>query len=143
MRTLNKESTEMFCLLIEKLNGKQHLKIENEPFMPLVIEKIGEAYDGEALLFSLCHYYKQNGDLMQDPEVCFVFIDGRTGDSSGYEHVQIIPYSFEQANLGIYQVSITFYCGVVEHCDEQMQNDHTVFAEGWLKNILAQGFIQA
>jgi len=58
MKTLNKNFTAIFCSLINKLNGKQYLKIENEPFMPLTIERIGDLYEGEAGLYSLCHYYK-------------------------------------------------------------------------------------
>ena len=81
METLNKFSTKIFCDLLERMQGKQHLKIMNEPFMPLTIEKIGEGIItpwGEGEQYSLCHYYEQNGDLMRDPEMCFVIAKHQT-----------------------------------------------------------------
>jgi hypothetical protein len=98
MKTLDLKSTEIFCLLLDKMQGRQHLKIENEPYMPLTIERLGDAYGGNAGLYSLCHYYEQNGDLMQDPEMCFVFVDGRTSENKGCEKVQVAPYYFAQSN---------------------------------------------
>jgi len=142
MKTLNSDSTKIFCLLIDKMHGKQHLKIENEPFMPLTIENIGVAYGGEATLYSLCHYYVQLGDLMADPEVCFVVVDHRGGQTEVYEDVQVTPYSFKQSNMGIDEESLTFNeNGVIIKCDDVMQHDHTEFAEQWLTNIWQQGFL--
>ncbi|HVW98679.1 MAG TPA: hypothetical protein VHA56_22115 [Mucilaginibacter sp.] len=142
MKTLNQHSTLIFCQLLDRLNGRQHLKIENEPFMPLTMEKTGEAYGGEAVLYSLCHYYKQNGDLMQDPEMGFVVVDGRTADNQNPEHVQVTPCFFQQANMGIYQQSITFLNGMLQNCDDTLQHEHAAFADLWLSNIEAQGFLR-
>lgn len=142
MKTLNIDSTKIFCLLLDKLNSNQHLKIENEPFMPLTIEHIGDAYNGEAKLYSLCHYYVQLGDLMQDPEVCFIVVDGRGYETEAFEKVQITPYSFRQANMGIDDESIAFNeNGIVKNCDDDMQHEHAEFAEIWLTNIAQQGFL--
>ena len=143
MKTLNIESTKIFCLLLDKLNGKQHLKIENEPFMPLTIENIGDAYNGEATLYSLSHYYVQLGDLMADPEVCFIVVDHRGEQTEAYGEVQITPYSFKQANMGIDEESLTFNeNGVVKSCDHDMQHEHAEFANQWLANIWQQGFLK-
>jgi hypothetical protein len=46
------------------------LKIENPPYMALVIEAIGIGPMGLPAL-SVAHYGEQNGDLMRDPEMCF------------------------------------------------------------------------
>lgn len=43
-----------------------YLRLEQEGFMPLVIETIGRNQ------FSVAHYYEQNGDLIADPEVIFL-----------------------------------------------------------------------
>jgi hypothetical protein len=111
--------------------------------MPLTIEKIGEVYNGEAKLYSLCHYYVQFGDLMQDPEVCFIVVDVRGDETEAFEKVQITPYSFRQANMGIDDESITFNeNGIVKNCDDDMQHEHTEFAEQWLTNIWQQGFLK-
>ncbi len=142
MKTLNVDSTKIFCMLIDKMNGKQHLKIENEPFMPLTIEHIGDAYGGEAKLYSLCHYYVQLGDLMADTEVCFIVVDHRGNQTEAYGEVQVTPYSFKQANMGIDEESLTFNeNGVIEKCDDGMQYEHAEFAEIWLTNIRQQGFL--
>ena len=141
MKTLDLKSTEIFCLLIDKMQGKQHLKIENEPYMPLTIERLGDAYGEHAGLYSLCHYYEQNGDLMQDPEMCFIVVDGRTTEKTGCENVQVTPYYFAQANLGYYEQSIVFDDRVMKKCDDRVQHGQTEFAVIWLKNIWGQGFL--
>src|ERR1039457_3114625 len=46
------------------------LKIENPPYMALVIEAIEPGPLGLPGL-SVAHYGEQNGDLMRDPEMCF------------------------------------------------------------------------
>ena len=48
------------------VNGDEHfyLKVENDPYLPLVIEAWGGCV-------SVAHYYEQNGDLMRDPEIVF------------------------------------------------------------------------
>jgi hypothetical protein len=143
METLNQNSNRIFCALIDKMQGKQHLKIVNEPYMPLIIERIGEAYGGEAHLYSLCHYYLQNGDLMQDPEMCFIEADHRENDAQLLDKVKIAPYLYQQANLGIYQESITVKNNEFTAISHDLQSEHTQFANQWLINIERQGFLNA
>jgi hypothetical protein len=145
MNKLNKQATEIFRRLIASMNGKQHLKIKNEPYMPLTIEQIGQGIStpfGTGTQYSLCHYYEQNGDLMQDPEMCFIVAGtaGTGNDGSGL--VTIIPYMFQQANLAIYQESIIIEDNRLEEIIERMQADHTDFANQWLINIKRQGFLK-
>ena len=142
MKALNKNSTRIFCALLDRMNSRQHLKIINEPFMPLTIEKIGEIYWEDGSLVSLCHYYEQNGDLLQDPEMCFVVVDQREKEQTAYEKVMIVPYLYQQANLGIYEGSMTFKNNVVDHCDSSLQLQHVIFANQWLQNIQEQGFLK-
>jgi hypothetical protein len=47
-----------------------HVSIANEPYMRLVIEHIGDGPHGLPAI-SVAHYYEMNGDLCQDPEMCF------------------------------------------------------------------------
>ena len=142
MKALNKNSTRIFCALLDRMNSRQHLKIINEPFMPLTIERIGEIYWEDGSLVSLCHYYEQNGDLLQDPEMCFVVVDQREKEQTAYEKVMIVPYLYQQANLGIYEESMTFKNNVVDHCDSSLQLQHVIFANQWLQNIQEQGFLK-
>src|SRR5207244_1663364 len=48
-----------------------HIKIENEPWMSLVIEDIQELGPNGFPVISVAHYGEQNGDLMRDPEMLF------------------------------------------------------------------------
>lgn len=145
MKTLDKNATQIFCRIIEAMNGNRHLKIINEPFMPLTIERIGEQIItpvGAGLPFSLCHYYEQNGDLMQDPEMCFVVVDHRQQDQA-LQQASIYPYMFRQANLGIYEESIIIENDRLSKRYEKMQAEHALFANQWLKNIKGQGFLKS
>ncbi len=145
MEKLNLKSTEIFSRLLRAMQGEQHLKINNEPFMPLTIEQIGEAIStpwGVGTLYSLCHYYEQNGDLMQDPEMCFVVVDNREAEATAWGQVVIVPYMFQQANLGIYQESVIIEDGKLTKFLRKMQADQTAFANSWLANIEAQGFLK-
>ena len=124
------------------MQGNQHLKIINEPFMPLTIERIGNIYWEDGELVSLCHYYQQNGDLVQDPEMCFIVVDQREKDKTAYNKVMVVPYLYQQPNLGIYEESLLFKNNVVVHCDTELQLQHVVFANQWLQNIVQQGFLK-
>jgi hypothetical protein len=59
--------------ILERTGGYRptlSFKIENPPYMPLVIEAIEPGPLGLPGL-SVAHYGEQNGDLMRDPEMCF------------------------------------------------------------------------
>lgn len=144
MEFLNKKATIVFGELLNRLN-EGYVKIYNDPFMPLTMENIGwdieTPWEKRADLFSLCHYYEQNGDLMQDPEMCFLVIDSRGDFKADFDKLKIIPYMFQQANLGIYQESAIIENSKLTKFRRAQQNDHTVFANGWLVNIREQGFL--
>jgi len=144
MEFLNKAATIVFATLIDNLNEEGYLKIYNDPFMPLTVERIGTGIVspwGTGNLYSLCHYYEQNGDLMQDPEMCFFVCDERKGFQSDYDHLKIAPYLFQQANLGIYEESVRMEGEKLTVFARKLQKDHTDFANGWLRNIREQGFL--
>ncbi len=52
-------------------NPGLYLKIDNAPYMDLVIEATDESGPMGLLAISVAHYGKQNGDPMRDPEMCF------------------------------------------------------------------------
>jgi len=126
MKPLNKKQARIFNKIIEPLNGsRSHYKLENsKSFMPLSVEKLG-TYD-IGTMYSFCHYFKQNGDLCQDPEM--VFIKHKNG--------KIYPCMFQQAIPPIYQESIYFDEGW--KLKPKMQADHAKFANMWLNNIKEQ-----
>lgn len=144
MKKLNKRTTQIFCDLLTQLDGG-YKKFFADGFMPLTMENIGGDIQtpwGIGNQYSLCHYYEQNGDLMQDPEMCFVVVDNRTEERPEVEFVGIYPYSFQQANLGLYNESITIVNNKLEKFTPAMQADHTHFAQQWLTNIKDQGFLR-
>ena len=60
--------------ILERAGGYRptlYLKIENPPYMALVIEAMPEPGPLGLPALSVAHYGEQNGDLMRDPEMCF------------------------------------------------------------------------
>lgn len=144
MKTLNTKAKTIFCELIDKMESLDHLKITNEPMMPLVIEYLHVNIStpiGIGKQYSLCHYFKQNGDQMQDPEMCFIVVDNRTETNRNIDFVSIMPYMFQQALGGIYQESIRFENSKIAEVNDKMQQDHKLFADFWLQNILQSGYL--
>lgn len=143
MEFLNQKATIVFGELLNRLD-KGYIKIHSAPFMPLSFELIGVGIQtpwGSADLYSLCHYYEQNGDLMQDPEMCFLVTDNRGDFKADFSKLKIAPYMFQQANLAIYQESAIMEDSKLTKFRRDLQKDHTEFANGWLLNIRAQGFL--
>lgn len=143
MKTLNEHSTKIFCALLDRLGNNDYLKIENEPFMALHIEKFDTLYSGSVVLVSLAHTYVQNGDLMHDPQICFAVADQRGADKKDYKSILIAPYLFRQDNMGIYEETILFEMENSRVIDQERQAGQAEFAVHWLKNIEAQGFLTA
>ncbi len=98
-------------------------KIDNSTsFMPLHVEVIGR--HGHWPIFSLAHYYEQQGDLVCDPDVTFLVAD------------QVHPLTFEQGGI-VRQVAVQFK-GQAIHLNEQLQGQITDFCNQWLRNVAEQ-----
>jgi len=131
MRYLNKKTSKIFNKIIDNhLNGNQHCQIgeKGESFMPLVVEKLQT--DSIGTFYSFAHYYTQNGDLMQDPEMLFI----------KHDNGNIYPSMFQMAAPPIYEESIFYDDGWKVR--RKLQKDHTLFAQTWLKNIEQQQAIR-
>lgn len=48
-----------------------HVRVENPPYMALVIEATNDSGPCSLPALSVCHYGEQNGDDMRDPEMLF------------------------------------------------------------------------
>lgn len=106
----------------EILEGKNtYMKFESPGFMRLVVESIGKDE------ISLAHYYEQNGDLMQDPEIT-IRINNENKTAEGL--------TFLQANLGIYY-EVYPGEGLVDLTSKKEING---FLSEWLNNIKLQGY---
>ena len=105
-----------------------HLRIENEPFMPLVIEAWNT---GEGHIISVAHYWTQNGDALRDPEVVMMD-EGRILSFQQDPYVYNEPAIREDTPGGVvWKVNPKIYASV-----------HS-FTKLWVRNIRAQGFIEA
>lgn len=80
-------------LLDELLAGARAVRLTVPGYMPLSVEEIGSSEEGHRLV-SLCHYGEQNGDVMRDPDLVFLFHDLPDG-------VAAEPISFRNDYLGI------------------------------------------
>ena len=130
MNTLNIEATNVFLKLVNLLGEKQSLKIDNtgEVYMPVHFEKLYKTDFGGnvAFVFSLAHYYKQNGDLVPDPDMTFIFLP---------EKELVYPASFQ--NSMVYKESIFQEEGTWKMIKSE-QKYSADFANMWLKNIKEQ-----
>lgn len=149
LKTLDKTATIIFCTLLDHTDDDFYLHIDNEPFMPLALERVtGTTYNhtiptpyGYATLYSLCHYGHQDGDWMRDPEMCFIVVDRRGEKKEDWQAVHIIPYSYENSYMGFYEESVLFEGPMIKEVNENMQQGQVEFANGWLLNIKAQGYL--
>jgi hypothetical protein len=125
--------------ILERAGGYRptlYLKIENPPYMALVIEATPEPGPLGEPVISVAHYGEQNGDLMRDPEMCFELTNPlRLGWI-------MTPSYYRNDYLGVEQTSryrdgdnYVFVRGLYEQ--------HEQFARQWDKNLRTQGFIDA
>ena len=76
------------------LGGVHAVRITVPGYLPLSVEEIGTSTEGQRLV-SLCHYGEQNGDLMRDPDLVFLFHNIPDGAAAE-------PVSFRNDYLGIF-----------------------------------------
>lgn len=115
------------------LNDARAVRITVSGYMPLSVEEIGSSGDGDRLV-SLCHYGEQNGDLMRDPDIVFLFHNGPDGAAAE-------PVSFRNDYLGIVQDVYRYdETGRRTHVLPTLKQDLTEFAESWFASLKHQGF---
>ncbi|HLI77428.1 MAG TPA: hypothetical protein VKV02_10825 [Acidobacteriaceae bacterium] len=109
-----------------------HLRIENPPYMALVIEATDESGPCGLPALSLCHYGEQNGDAMRDPEMCFEL------EPDG----ELSPYYYRNDYVGVEQWSRYIQDG--SHLTHRaLFIQHVSFAKVWDRDILSQGYLRA
>jgi hypothetical protein len=123
--------------ILEQAGGWQpglYLKVENPPYMPLVIEAVGESGPCGLPTISVAHYGEQNGDLMRDPEMCFELASGA--------ETHLDPYYWRNDYAGIEQWSRSIADGK-DVFRSELHRQHQLFAEQWDRNLRQQGFLAA
>ncbi len=114
-----------------------HIKIENEPWMPLTIEGIGTGPHGYPAI-SVCHYREEGGDLIQDPEMMFEWFS-RCEPGTG----EFMPYAIQLCTGRYAEVYVTDESGKVTAYRPGEKKDQEYFARMWNTNIGHQGFVKA
>lgn len=131
MKKLNQKSAKIFNQLIKLMGEEDHLRINNNSedsgIMPLVIEKLYQTdlLGRSATIYSLAHYYEQNGDLVPDPDMEFAVSD--------VDNMYIWPMTFQNgygSRRGIYKNSEGSWL-----LNSREQADQASFANMWLDNI--------
>jgi len=110
--------------LLESFNASTdfHLRIENEPWMPLVIERHGDE-------ISIAHYGELNGDPIRDPELTFRLPDWT-------------PTSITQDPMGRYSEVFPVIDGQAM-VRPALLRELRSFSTLWARNLKAQGFADA
>jgi hypothetical protein len=115
-------------------NHGLYLRIENPPYMALVIEATDESGPCGLPAISVAHYGEQNGDLMRDPEMCFEL--GATGGEN------LNPFYWRNDYTGTEQWSRDVHGDQFVYLRE-LHKQHQQFAEQWDNNLRLQGFAEA
>jgi hypothetical protein len=121
--------------ILKKAGGYRrnlYLKIENLPYMALVVEAAPCSGPMGLPALSVAHYGEQNGDLMRDPEMCFEL--GFAG------HVHLNPYYWRNDYVAVEQWSRNI---VGSHYVHLLQLHAQSFAKTWDNNLRLQGFLDA
>lgn len=130
MQHLSKYAKKVMDILTDGITDyDQARKIQNNPsksIMAVCVEMIGKTKQGP--IFSIAHYYQQEGDLMRDPDM--TFLKGKDGE--------YYPLTYRQDGLGIDQNAIDWSDGDIKGFKSKMQADMTSFANGWMQNIKDQ-----
>jgi hypothetical protein len=123
--------------ILKQAGGWHHglyLKIENPPYMALVIEATDESGPCGLPAISVCHYGEQNGDAMRDPEMCF-----ELGFAAG---AHLTPFYYRNDYVGVEQWS-RFITDDNYAFHTELNRQHEQFAEQWDNNLRLQGFAEA
>lgn len=127
----NYEALRPFIEAVDNAGGHAHFK--SEGYMDLVIEDLNrtEHFLGDKMqVYSIAHNSIQNGDLMADPDM-------EIGVINDGEHLRIIPLTFQNDFLGIYQQVFNYDRTAFSR---QLLTDLDTFLYEWLENIKNQGF---
>ncbi len=134
MKHFNQKAKAVMEKLIAPLNGvgsatkfdAHDYATKKSGIMAVSVECINEVEAGK--IYSVTHYYEQNGDLMSDPDM--TFLKGPSGD--------YFSLTYQQDGLGIYQDAIVWEDGKIKGYRPKMQADMNSFANTWMMNIKEQ-----
>ena len=130
MKAINQQARKVLDILTEgtDIEASESKKIDNTKgaFMPVHVEVVTLCNLGQ--IFSIAHYYEQNGDLMRDPDMEFI----KGGDGEYY------PISFWQDAPLIRNEVVVWKDGEITGWMGKEQAELATFANTWMKNIKEQ-----
>ena len=112
------------------------VRIENPPFMALVIESLAEPGPNGLRALSIAHYGEQNGDAMRDPEVCAEVVVENGA-------VELWPYYFRNDYAGIEWWNRWRASDGPMTCRPRETRDFQSFMQMWDVSLQDQGFVEA
>ena len=110
------------------------LRIENQPYMALVIEAMDEPGPCGLPALSVAHYGEGSGNLLRDPEMGF-----ELGFAGG---AHLSPFYWRNDHVGVEQWS-RFTTGTDYAFERALFRQHVAFARVWDRNLRSQDFAGA
>ena len=132
MKSINQKARQVMDTLTGFIHGaNDHKQIDNAKgtFMAVHVEYVTNCSLGQ--IFSIAHYYEQNGNMMRDPDIEFI----KGGDGEYY------PISFWQDAPLKRDDSVEWEDGEITRINPKMQAALVSFANIWMKNIKEQQVI--
>jgi hypothetical protein len=116
---------------------QNYIRIENPPYMRLVIEVVAGPLEIGTFEVSVAHYGEQNGDAMRDPEMTFIVVPEACG---WIWH----PLTFRNDYAGWFREAARYDgLGAVETISNGQERGQAAFARQWDSNLHRQGFLDA
>lgn len=103
------------------LQFKDAVSLESKPYMNLNLDDLGDH------VFAMAHNFKQNGDIMADPDMQIRIIP---------EMHSIEALTYQLDSMGIYQQVYPDE----KHVIPKLKKELNSFLEKWLINLIAQKF---
>lgn len=142
---LNKKSNQILLDLtnaygIDILNKQElwlNLKDKNNIYMPLNIEK------NHPNIFSINHYFVQNGDMMMDPDMEFLIKKleiNQNNENDLAMQFRIFPLTFRQdsLNVTIKSAELNDKENIITRYNPTAQDSAVDFADMWFENLKDQ-----
>jgi hypothetical protein len=127
LRHVSRAARSVLETLVEGLDGLgASKKVDNAKgaFMAVCVERVEES--GHGPIFSVAHYFEQNGDLVPDPDVTFL------RDAAG----DFYPLTYQDALT--YRRCVELDDDGSVRVNRAQQADLAYFAANWTKNIRQQ-----
>lgn len=121
-------------------NGQQSRQLLSEGFMPLCVEHLHDSKLSKypISIYSIAHYGMQNGDLMRDPDMEFMYFPAVLGRTHYW-----LPLNYRNDYVGVMTEAMWEDPSSPTgwNHDQPKLNDLIAFWNMWANNIKEQGFL--